>query len=101
VRRRKYPSQPGSEHRIYPNLLNRAFHADLPLQKVATDITYIKHRGRWFFLVCFLDLFNNEIIEWDLRNTFDNTFVINAGRRLLEKEKSTNYHYNEHRQVQE
>lgn len=91
VRRRKYSCRPGNEHQIYPNLLNRMFHADLPLQKVVTDITYIKHHGTWFFLVCFLDLFNNEILEWDLSNTFDNTFVINAARRLLEKAKSTGY----------
>jgi len=89
VRRSRYPSSPGNEHRDFPNLLNRAFHADAPLQKVVSDITYIKHKGRWLFLVCYLDLFNNEIVEWELSNTFDNSFVIRSAKRLLEKTKCT------------
>lgn len=91
VRRRKYSPQLGNEHKIYPNLLDRSFYADFPLQKVVSDITYIKHRGKWFFLVCFLDLFNNEVLEWGLSDTFDNKFVIRAAKRLLERAKSTNY----------
>jgi transposase InsO family protein len=91
VRRRKYSSPLGNEHKIYPNLLNRSFYADFPLQKIVSDITYIKYRGKWFFLVCFLDLFNNEVLEWELSNTFDNRFVIHTARRLLEKAKNTNY----------
>ena len=61
IRKRRYPSRPGNEHEIHPNLLNRQFHASKPLQKVTSDITYIKYGGRWFYLVCYLDLFNNEI----------------------------------------
>ena len=89
VRRSKYPSRPGNEHKLYPNVLNREFHTDLPLQKVVTDITYIKHRGKWFFLVCYLDLFNNEIVEWELSDTVDNLFVIRSAKRLLEKTQCT------------
>ena len=89
VRRRKYTANAGAEHKLYPNVLNREFHACAPLKKIVTDITYIKHRGKWYFLVCFLDLFNNEVLEWELSHSFDNVFVINAARRLLEKAKST------------
>lgn len=91
VRKSKYPSRPGNEHDIHPNLLNRAFHADSPLQKVVSDITYIKHKGKWFYLVCYLDLFNNEILQWELSDSFDNTFVINTARRLLIKAKCTEH----------
>lgn len=89
VRRCKYPTQPGKKHNIHPNLLNRQFRAALPLQKVVTDITYIKHRSKWVCLVCYLDLFNNEIVEWELSESLDNIFVICSGRRLLEKTKCT------------
>jgi len=89
TRKSKYPPRPGNEHEIYPNLLNREFHAPFPMQKIVSDITYIKHRGKWFFLVCYLDLFNNEIVEWQLSNTFDNTVVIQPAKRLLEKAKCT------------
>lgn len=91
VRKCKYPSRPGNEHETYPNLLNREFQAAKPLQKVATDITYIKHGGKWFYLVCYLDLFNNEIVEWQLSDSFDNQFVIQSAKRLLEKAKCTGY----------
>ena len=91
VRKGKYSHPHGNEHDVYPNILNRAFHADLPLQKVVSDITYIKHSGKWFFLVCYLDLFNNEIVEWELSDAFDNCFVIRSARRLLEKAKCTGY----------
>lgn len=89
VRKSRYPSIPGKEHMYFPNLLNRAFHADLPLQKVVSDITYIKHKGKWYFLVCYLDLFNNEIVEWELSDNFDNFFVIRSAKKLLEKAKCT------------
>lgn len=91
IRKSQYPSRPGSEHDIHPNFLNREFHASKPLQKVASDITYIKYRGAWFYLVCYLDLFNNEIVEWQLSDSFDNLFVIRSAKRLLEKAKCTGY----------
>lgn len=89
VRKSRYPAAPGHERKDIPNVLCRQFHAEHPLQKVVSDITYIKHRGQWFFLVCFLDLFNNEIVEWELSKSFDNAFVIRATKRLLEKAKCT------------
>lgn len=91
VRRRKQPAHPGCEHEVFPNILNREFHADLPLQKIVTDITYIKYKRKWFYLVCFLDLFNNEIVEWQLSDSFDCVFVVQAAKRLLEKTKCTGH----------
>lgn len=91
IRKSQYPSRPGSEHDMHPNLLNRDFHASKPLQKVASDITYIKYGGKWFYLVCYLDLFNNEIVEWQLSDSFDNLFVIQSAKRLLEKAQCTGY----------
>ncbi len=81
VRKSKYPSRPGNEHDKHPNLLNREFFAAKPLQKVVSDITYIKHNGKWFCLVCFLDLFNNEVVEWELSDSFDNLFVIQTAKK--------------------
>jgi len=90
-RKSKYYHLQRSENEVYPNLLNRAFNAELPLQKVVSDITYIKYKGRWLFLVCYLDLFNNEIVEWELSDNFDSSFVIRCAKRLLEKAKCTGY----------
>ena len=88
VRKGRYPSRPGNEHSDIPNVLGREFCADAPLQKIVSDVTHIKHKGKWFFLVCYLDLFNNEIVEWELSQSFDNMFVIRAAEKLLEKAAS-------------
>ena len=79
----------GLEHTRYPNLLNREFKADTPMRKVVTDVTYINHRGKWHYLAAFLDLYNNEILEWELSDTFDNLLVMRPAERLLKRTEST------------
>ncbi len=89
VRKQKSPETEGSEHNRYANILNRKFNADKPMQKIVTDVTYIKHKGKWHYLACYLDLFNNEIIDYELSDTFDNLLVMKPAKRILEKAKST------------
>ena len=89
VRRQKLPESSGAEHDRFPNILNREFYADKPLQKVVTDVTYIQHKGKWYYFACYLDLFNNEILDWELSDTFDNFLVMKPAKRILEKAKST------------
>ena len=92
IRKRKPPtSYGGMEHTRYANILNRNFKADKPLQKIVTDVTYIKHRGKWFYLAAYLDLFNNEIVEWELSDTFDNFLIMRPAERLLKKTESTDH----------
>ena len=54
-----------------------------------TDVTYIKNNGKWYYLACYLDLFNNEIVDWELSDVFDHFLVMKPAKRLLEKAKST------------
>ena len=89
VRKQKCPAHTGSEHNRFPNILNREFDSDEPMKKIVTDVTYIKNKGKWYYLACYLDLFNNEILDWELSNTFDNLLVMRPARRILEKRKST------------
>ena len=84
------PTQ-GLEHHIHPNVLNREFYTDKPFEKIATDITYIKHKEKWYYLSCFLDLYNNEILEWELSDTPDTLLVIRPAKRLLEKKTRTEH----------
>ncbi len=45
-----------------PNLLKREFKSDCPLEKIVTDLTYVRVGQAWYY-VCFVtDLFNREII---------------------------------------
>ena len=89
VRKQKSPETIGSEHNRYANILNREFHSEKPMQKIVTDVTYIKHKGKWHYLACYLDLFNNEILDYELSDTFDNFLVMKPAKRILEKAKST------------
>ena len=89
VRKQKYPDTLGSEHNRFPNILNREFRADKPLEKIVTDVTYIKHKGVWHYLAVYLDLYNNEILDYELSDVFDNFLVMTPAKRILEKAKST------------
>ncbi len=88
-RKQKSSATTGAEHDKFPNILNREFYSDKPMQKVVTDVTYIKHRSKWYYLAVYLDLFNNEILDWELSDTFDNFLVIKPAKRILKKTKST------------
>ena len=48
-----------------------------------------KHKGKWHYLACYLDLYNNEILDYELSDTFDNFLVMKPAKRILEKAKST------------
>ncbi len=92
TRKRKLPTTyEGMQHTRYPNLLGRNFYSDKPLQKIVTDVTYIKYKNKWFYLAAYLDLFNNEIVEWELSDTFDNFLVMRPVERLLKKTESTEH----------
>ncbi len=56
TRRRKILSVGGGiEHARYPNLLARNFSATEPMEKIVTDVTYLKFQGKWYYLAAYLD----------------------------------------------
>ena len=89
--RRKVPVAAGTEHTRYANVLNRNFKSERPLEKIVTDVTYIRHNNKWYYLAGYLDLFNNEIVEWELSDVFDNLLVMRPAERLLQKKMSTKH----------
>ena len=91
--RRQKTAAAGSnmEHIRYSNVLNRNFKAEKPMQKIVTDVTYIKHNGKCHYLADYLDLFNNEIVEWELSDAFDNFLVMRPAERLLKRQMSTEH----------
>jgi transposase InsO family protein len=66
IRAKKYRSYRGELGKIAPNLLARDFHADAPNQKWTTDVTQIQLFGQKLFLSPILDLYNSEIVSYDL-----------------------------------
>lgn len=66
IRIKKYRSYRGELGKIAPNILNRRFQADGPGQKWATDITEFKVKGKKLYLSPILDLFNQEVISYEI-----------------------------------
>ena len=66
VRMKKYRSYKGEVGKIAPNLLERNFKADKPLQKLATDVTEFALFGVKLYLSPVFDMFNGEIIYYTL-----------------------------------
>ena len=66
IRVKKYKSYKGEQGKIAPNLLARNFRAKAPNQKWATDITEFNVSGNKLYLSPIIDLFNQEIISYEL-----------------------------------
>ncbi len=73
VRMKKYRSYRGRVGRIAPNMLERNFKADRPNQKWATDVTEFSIHGTKCYLSPIIDLYNREIISYNIsfRPTLD------------------------------
>lgn len=72
IRKKKYCSYKGKIGEVVPNKLCRDFRADKPNVKWVTDVTEFSVRGKKVYLSPILDLYNGEIISYDLslRPTF-------------------------------
>ena len=66
IRVKKYKSYKGEQGKIAPNLLKRNFKAEAPNQKWATNITEFNVSVKKLYLSPIIDLFNQEIISYEL-----------------------------------
>lgn len=66
IRVKKYKSYRGEQGRIAPNILKRNFKADQPNKKWATDVTEFNVSGNKLYLSPIIDLFNGEIISYNI-----------------------------------
>ena len=66
IRAKKYKSYKGEQGKIIPNVLQRDFKADKPNQKWVTDITEFKVKDKKLYLSPVMDLYNQEIISYEL-----------------------------------
>ncbi|MNM82360.1 Integrase core domain protein [compost metagenome] len=70
---------------VYPNRLKRQFHATAPQQKMVTDITYISDGASFHYLSVIQDLFNNEIVAWQLSKHNDVQLVLDTVKQWTRK----------------
>lgn len=66
VRKVRYRSYKGKVGKIAPNIINRDFSASTPNQKWATDVTQINIGSTKLYLSPILDMFNGEIISYNI-----------------------------------
>ncbi len=66
-----------TEHRVYPYLL-RGITAQHPNHIWGCDITYIRLRHGWLYLVAIIDWYSRYVISWMLDETLEIGFVLEA-----------------------
>jgi len=74
------------EHKIYPYLL-RDYKIKYSDEVWSTDITFIPMKTGYMFLVAIIDWYSRYIISWEISNSLDNWFCIEALNRALKKSK--------------
>jgi putative transposase len=72
-----HTSKPSPGHKIYPYLL-RNMTIERVNQVWSTDITYIPMKTGYMYLVAVIDWFSRYVLSWQLSNTLDTSFCIQA-----------------------
>jgi putative transposase len=75
-------SVPNKQHKKYPYLL-RGLDINQPNQVWAADITYIPMPRGFMYLVAIMDWHSRFVLAWQLSNTLDGTFCLEALRLAL------------------
>jgi putative transposase len=70
------------EHRIYPYLM-RNVSAQYPNHIWGVDITYIRMRGGWMYLIAILDWHSRFVVAWEVDQTLAMPFVMSAVEQAL------------------
>ncbi len=73
---------PGAVQAIYPYLL-RGVTIDHPNQVWSADITYLPMAQGFMYLVAILDWFSRYVLTWQLSNTLDGLFCLDALKTAL------------------
>ena len=81
---KKNLSKANSQNRVYPYLL-KGLSINRPNQVWASDITYIRMRRGFIYLVAIMDWFSRFVLSWFTSITLDNEFCIRALQKALTK----------------
>jgi len=79
-------SRRAHQHAIYPYLL-RNVKAQAPDHIWGIDITYIRLRAAWMYLVAVIDWYTRFVVAWELDDTLEMPFVLAAVDRALRRGK--------------
>jgi putative transposase len=84
VRPKKYRSYRGQQADV-PNILARQFQAERPNQKWVTDVTEFNVRGDKLYLSPVMDLYNGEVVAYEMQKRPRFPLVANMLRKALAK----------------
>ncbi|MBI3948419.1 MAG: IS3 family transposase [Armatimonadetes bacterium] len=70
------------EHRVYPYLL-RGLTVTAPNEVWGVDITYIRMVAGWMYLVAILDWYSRYVVAWEMDQTLEMPFELDAVGRAL------------------
>ena len=79
-------SIPNDEHKIFPYLL-RGLTINKPDQVWATDVTYIPMHKGFVYLIAVMDWYSRYVLSWELSNSLDTTFCVEALKSALKLNK--------------
>jgi putative transposase len=79
-------SIPRAEHKVYPYLL-KEIEINKPNQVWCADITYIRVKGGFMYLVAVMDWHSRYVLSWELSNTMDKWFCVDALQSALAYQK--------------
>jgi putative transposase len=82
VIRKKRPFAGRKPSILFSNILNRDFTAEAARTKLVTDITYVRTGHDFVYLSVILDLFNNEVLAWELSARNDLQLVLDTVKQL-------------------
>lgn len=86
IRQPKFKNrQQGIESKTAPNIINRNFVAEAPNQKWTTDVTEFAVAGRKLYLSTIIDMFNSEVIAYELSEKNNLELVTNMLNKALDK----------------
>lgn len=74
------------QHKKYPYLL-RGLEINHPNQVWSTDITYVPMQHGFMYLVAIIDWYSRYVLAWQLSNTLDSAFCLDALRMALRQGK--------------
>lgn len=84
-KKKHYHSYKGEVGKIAPNVLGRDFKTDKPYKKWATDITQVNIHDNKIYLSPILDMYNGEIVSYDISDRPSLRMVLNTVERAVKK----------------
>lgn len=77
-------SRPDKAHKVYPYLLRGVIIGEVN-QVWSTDITYIPMQRGFMYLVAVIDWYSRYVLSWELSNSMESSFCIDALQRALHR----------------